>query len=232
MRDPLVVYMTDGAPRSEYFWHTYGSREKYAASRAAEAKAGLATVGVNHFHFLDHSNPIADQELFLNLDRAYASVAALIEREIPDAILTLAYEGGHPDHDACAFLASIAGREFALPVWEFPLYRRTNGEIQWQSFHAEPDGIAIQGTAEELARKRRMVEAHVSQHLTLAEFELAREIFRPMYAYDFSRVPHEGQLNYEAWQWPMKGSDVCEAFTQFLKKHKKSAGEQTWGTVA
>ena len=46
-------------------------------------------------------------------------------------------------------------------------------------------------------------------------FLAALERFRPQAAYDFSRPPHPGTLNYEAWQWPMSGADVCAAFRTF-----------------
>jgi hypothetical protein len=34
--------------------------------------------------------------------------------------------------------------------------------------------------------------------------------------YDYARPPHEGVLNYEAWQWPMTGKQVCAAFETYL----------------
>jgi hypothetical protein len=30
--------------------------------------------------------------------------------------------------------------------------------------------------------------------------------------YDYSRPPHRGKLNYEAWQWPVTGAGLCRAF--------------------
>jgi hypothetical protein len=40
---------------------------------------------------------------------------------------------------------------------------------------------------------------------------------RPQIAYDYSRPPHDGKLNYEAWQWTMTGEDVARAFVEFLR---------------
>ena len=42
MRDPCVVFATDGAPEDAYFWSRFGSRERYAAIREQEAQAALA----------------------------------------------------------------------------------------------------------------------------------------------------------------------------------------------
>src|SRR4051812_43592222 len=50
MQDPIVVYATDGAPRSKYFWSKYGSRERYAAHRLREAEEALESIGLQHFH--------------------------------------------------------------------------------------------------------------------------------------------------------------------------------------
>jgi len=220
MSDPIVVFATDGAPLSDYFWKVHGSRENYASLRAREARNALAAVGVFHLHLLSDEDPIMDQTRVLNLDRAYEALVSLIKKEMPEALLTLAYEGGHPDHDSCSFLMSVAAREFQLPVWEMPLYHLFGGKPARQAF-CEGIGIRIGATKEQLERKRKMVDEYPSQGLTLAEFPPENEYVRPMLAYDFSRPPHEGQLNYENWQWPMTGKQVCDAFQKFLDGRAK-----------
>src|SRR5215469_756365 len=47
MREPVVVFATDGAPEDDFFWRRFGSREAYAAVREQEARVALAAVGVN-----------------------------------------------------------------------------------------------------------------------------------------------------------------------------------------
>jgi LmbE family N-acetylglucosaminyl deacetylase len=230
MSDPVVIFATDGAPRSDYFWGRYGSREEYARLRAAEAQHALEAIGVAHFHFLCEDEPVADQELYTQLDRAYASLAETVESEMPDAILTLAYEGGHPDHDACCFLANLAARQFGLPVWEMPLYHRVGGQIERQEFVLPAREFAIEGSVQELEHKQRMIDAYASQAETLREFSPPLERFRPMLAYDFSRPPIAAELNYEAWQWPMSGDDLCRAFGQ-LQSHSV-VNTSPWGIAA
>jgi len=230
--DPLVIFATDGAPRSEFFWENYGSREDYALTRSVEADHALKTVGVRRFQFLLQDNPIVDQELYRNLDRAYDAIRLVLEEEMPDAILSMAYEGGHPDHDACCFLASVAAEQFDLPLWEMPLYHRRDGKIERQRFLDEA-GLEIDITREELVSKMNMFSAYDSQAEVLREFLPYVECFRPMKSYDFSRPPHEGQLNYEAWQWPMSGSDLCRAFARFAQSFQEShSKQQPWGTAA
>lgn len=230
--DPMVVFATDGAPRSDYFWKAYGSREEYARVRQQEAEHALTAVGITHVHRLFDDEPLADQELFLHLRSAFEELTGLIEAEMPDAILTHAYEGGHPDHDVCSFLASAAAQQFEIPVWEMPLYHRAGGEVRRQSFIEPERQIVIELSREELSRKRDMYAAYRSQASVLHDFNAPVERVRPMRKYDFARLPHAGVLNYEAWQWPIKGSDLCRVFSEFLQGKPDVARERKWGTVA
>jgi LmbE family N-acetylglucosaminyl deacetylase len=229
--DPIVVFATDGAPRSSFFWSAHASRESYGALRWSEAVRALRLAGRNHCHQLAEWNPIPDQELFLNLECAYESLSELIEDEHPQAVLTLAYEGGHPDHDCCSFLAAIAGRDFDLPVWEFPLYHRAEGVLSHQRFVAG-DGLRIQPNDTELMRKRQMFAAYGSQASILTDFREEIESVRPAFQYDFSQPPHAGVLNYEAWGWPMGGADLSRAFSSFICNASHPARKRRWESAA
>jgi N-acetylglucosamine malate deacetylase 2 len=224
MREPIVVYATDGGPHDEFFWRRYGSREKYVEIRRLEAQAACAAVGVPNENVLwladDTGRQFQDQHLFRNLPAAAEALRKLVRTHQPNMILTLAYEGGHPDHDSCNFLGRQIATEFNLPAWEAPLYfRRADDNVLLQEFHST-NGTEIEfiPTAEELRRKRAMCEAYVSQKGVVAIFENnLRETFRPMAQYDYSRPPHEGVLNYEAWQWPIKGQQVADKFQEYLQ---------------
>jgi N-acetylglucosamine malate deacetylase 2 len=220
---PIVVFLTDGAPRDEYFWGKYGSRLRYQRTREEEARNALGMIGVSEIEFLgaeplQDGEGIADQELHLHLAEAYERVANLVERHRPDAVLTLSYEGGHPDHDCCGMLAARLHEQFNLPAWEFPLYyRAAGGDFVRQQFvfAGEERECSIRGSSEEIANKRAMLQAYSSQHPFLFEFNPGTERFRPQDAYDYSRPPREGSLNYEAWGWRIRGLDVCAAYGNF-----------------
>jgi N-acetylglucosamine malate deacetylase 2 len=218
MNEPIVIFATDGAPRDSFFWSRFGSRDAYAAIRAGEARHALHAAGVEHYAFLSDDDVFPDQELFRSVDSAADRLLDWVRHFRAEAILTLAYEGGHPDHDSCSFLAACIGREFPLDVWEMPAYHRsTDGVIVRQEFlSVTDDAIALPLTPAELARKRTMCAAYESQRDVVAEFELDVERFRPQPAYDYTRPPHPGVLNYEAWKWPMTGSEVCAAFQRCL----------------
>jgi LmbE family N-acetylglucosaminyl deacetylase len=125
MRGAVVVIATDGAPRDEYFWGRFGSREAYAAVRRDEARRALRLAGVRELVLLaEEDSRLEDQRLFLNLAAAHERLQRLLQRVKPEVILTLAYEGGHPDHDSCSVLGARLGRQFGVPVWETPVYSR------------------------------------------------------------------------------------------------------------
>ncbi len=221
MREAHVLFCTDGAPLDPYFWNSHGSRESYSELRQREARAANSMVGVNDVEFLCSpcsGQMIIDQQLFQHLPEAVEAVRRTIERIRPQALLTLAYEGGHPDHDSVNFITSLMAREYALPAWEMPVYNLFHkGEREFQTFMPAPQPrVALTPTPEEIARKRRMLEAYVSQGHFLLKFDAVNESFRPLAQYDYTRPPHEGVLNYEAWQWSMTGQQVCAAFSAYL----------------
>jgi len=222
MREPLVVFATNGSPADPYFWQKHGSRETYAALRRQEALQSMQTAGVKDLVFLadmPHGETLVDQELFRNLHTAYALLAEIVSRRMNTAILTLAYEGGHPDHDSCSFLAAQLAKRFELPCWEGPLYHRNpDGSGRFQDFLGpREDVVDVRPTEEEQQRKREMCQAYPSQGDFLARFGVACEIVRPQIAYDYTRPPHEGKTNYEMWQWSMTAQEVSGAFAEFLR---------------
>ncbi len=230
IREPLVVFATNGSPLDAYFWKKYGSREAYAALRQKEALASMHAAGVKDVIFLADlpgGESLVDQELFRNLWPAFDLLADIMRRRMSTALLTLAYEGGHPDHDSCSFLAAQLAKLTRVPCWEAPLYHRNqDGSGTFQEFLA-PSGeeVDVHPTAEEEQRKREMCAAYSSQGDFLSRFKLAPEIVRPQLAYDYTRPPHAGNTNYEAWQWKMTAQEVSAAFSDFLRSSSaQSAG--------
>ena len=208
---PVVVFATDGAPADPYFWGKYGSPERLAGVRQAEAAQAMAEIGVDHFEILD----INDQRLFEHLSNALDRVIAIAVEHDCCSFVTHAYEGGHPDHDACSYLAFRAGAHLKLPVWEMPLYHRAHGAPERQRFISGDADVVLTPSQAEYDRKRRMAAAYVSQGEVIRAFPERKEIFRRQPRYEYSQPPHAGTLNYEAWQWPMTGHDVSRAFSEF-----------------
>ncbi|HET7872594.1 MAG TPA: PIG-L family deacetylase [Terriglobales bacterium] len=224
MSRPIVVFSTDGAPRDRHFWKDYGSRENYAAVRRREAREALSLTGAERVFLADHTpGGIADQELFQRLPDAITTFDQIVAEVRPDALLTLAYEGGHPDHDAACFMAFITGRRTGIPVWEAPLYhRRQDGASATQTFPTytgQERLYSVRGDA--LDKKIGMLAAYPSQELVLSAFRPEVEQFRPLADYDFTRPPLPWKLNYEHWQWPMTGEDVASEFRRYLSSYRE-----------
>ena len=218
IRDPLVVFATDGAPRDQKFWHGLGTRFEYVQERKNEALQVLQIAGVQDCEFLADYGPdvFVDQELFRRLREALDVLARIVQAARPKVLLTHAYEGGHPDHDACSFIGCVLGRQFGLQVWEMPLYYRLQEPKGIQQFLQEGKGeIVLEPTPAEREIKDLMVRSYVSQTEIFLEFPERTERFRPQLDYDYSRPPHEGLLNYEAWGWPISGKEVAAAFAEF-----------------
>jgi N-acetylglucosamine malate deacetylase 2 len=214
-REARVVFATNGAPPSDFFWHRYGSRQQYAAVRHAEALQSLGVIGITEATFLQDAAR-QDQELYRFLPSALEALE-LARHFKPDALVTPAYEGGHPDYDACSFLARSVGHSLSVSRGEMPLYHRSpNGTLVHQEFRTPLTGeILLYPTQLELRRRDEMLRKYVSQP-DASKFVSARlERFRPQPSYDYSRPPQPGALNYERWGWPMTGADLCAAFQSF-----------------
>lgn len=221
MKKAAVVFATDGAPRDSYFWKHYGSREHYAEVRRQEAQRALAIAGAQPVFLSDRiSGGIADQELFRRLPEAIQAFEQVVDMIAPNVLLTLAYEGGHPDHDACSFIGWWVGRHKKVPVWESPLYHRnSDGSDAVQTFpRLTGQEVHYIVDAQALQKKVEMFHTYRSQKLILDGFRPELEQFRPMADYDFSRRPMPWKLNYESWQWAMTGEEVAQAFASYLKE--------------
>lgn len=209
--DVTLVHVTDGAPRGgeDARRHGFPSPEDYATARRHELAAATGLAGMP-----------ADRLICLGVpDQGVASrVAETARRLVPlirdaEVVLTHAYEGGHPDHDATAFAVHAASRMIGQSsargpaIVDFPLYR-LGPEGGWlrQSFADERGAAVLRLTAAERDLKRRMIAAHATQRETLEGFGAADEWFRPAPSYDFTALPNEGALLYERYGWGLTGA--------------------------
>jgi LmbE family N-acetylglucosaminyl deacetylase len=127
------------------------------------------------------------------------------------AVITHPYEGGHPDHDATAFIVHKSVALLASPppvIVEMTSYHAApeGGMRVGQFLTDEPSGILVALSPEEQARKRAMLDCFATQHATLAPFGVEAEAFRPAPSYDFTQPPHSGLLHYERYDWGMTGA--------------------------
>jgi LmbE family N-acetylglucosaminyl deacetylase len=212
----LLVHVTDGAPRNglDSAAHGFSSVDDYRAARFGELDQALLAGGAAHLP--RQCLAVPDQEASLELVELSNVLACTIGEATPEAIFTHAYEGGHPDHDACAFAVHQA---VSLLVGPKPLI------VECALYHAGPFGMEIGTflphvatlsqidynlTPEEQERKRAMIAAYTSQRQTLAQFRLDTERFRIAPRYDFTRPPHAAPVHYDRYSWGTTSARFCE----------------------
>jgi LmbE family N-acetylglucosaminyl deacetylase len=218
LRNCAVVFLTDGAPRDPALRspRATGSRARYARTRHDEAVAALALAGVTPDRILFLGG--VDQEAIHETPILAERFASLLPQIQPDIIITHAYEGGHPDHDAAALVAALCRKMLqqekkTVPeVLEMTSYHLRDGQCVTGEFLPQDWGqgsgkeeITLQLSPEERDRKEQMLSAYASQQVVLAGFSLGPERLRPAPVYDFTIPPHPGKLWYESLGWPMTG---------------------------
>ena len=213
LRGATLVHVTDGAPRNmqDGRAHGFGTPDAYAAVRRRELETAVSLAGIGSEALLGFGVP--DQEAAFQFADIARRLAALFAKRGIAVVLTHAYEGGHPDHDAVAFAVHAArglleGRGQDLAIVEVPLYHASPSGWVTQRFIPDPEGpeLAVWLNEDQRGLKERMIAAHATQQGTLTAFGSDFERFRPAPAYDFTILPNGGDLLYERYDWGMTGA--------------------------
>jgi LmbE family N-acetylglucosaminyl deacetylase len=210
--DALLVHITDGAPRDgrDAMAHGFTSLADYATARRRELTAALEAGGAAHLRTVCLG--IVDQEAMHHLVSLTERLRDLLERESPHVVITHAYEGGHPDHDAATFAVHAACRLATEQpaLLDMALYHRRDGRLVSGEFlpaaaHAQDRGATIALSEDDRQRKQRMMDCFVTQRWLLVQLDTGVERFRTAPDYDFAAAPHPGELHYETLGWGITG---------------------------
>ena len=207
LRDVRVIHVSSGAPKRPdgKVDVDYGERRKIECARALS----LARIGRNHITEL--SWPQFDlSSRMVELTRL---LLAIFSETSPQIVLTHAYEGGHPDHDATAFGAHAAVRLLRKSglkpplLFEVATHPGDHGDFKIPEFLHLP---ALESTTlllDQRARslKRKMLDLCETERNTLKQTTLEAERFRQAPLYDFRLPPHFGTLHYEKLGWGLTG---------------------------
>jgi LmbE family N-acetylglucosaminyl deacetylase len=229
------VHVTDGAPRNEQDSrrHGFASLEEYRSARTKEFSEALESAGLHQpsYECLD----IPDQEASFQLLQLTRRLFHILNERRPDVIFTHPYEGGHPDHDACAFAVHHAVALLAALASQLPLI------IECTSYHAGPNGIETgrflphssngreilyQLSSEERQRKQSLLECFCTQKDVLSYFKVEEERFRIAPEYDFRKPPHTGQVFYDQYPWGM----TSQRFSEIAIEAENALKEEAMGT--
>ena len=213
LRQAVFIHVTDGAPRDlrDATAAGFATRLDYARARRRELTAALALAGIEPEQTRELG--CTDQEAALQLVDLSRRVATMLRELQPEVVITLPYEGGHPDHDATAFVVHAACRLLESQHMPPPAL------IEMTSYHNSATGIEVcdflpgsgcEATTLVLSEaerdfKQRLFDCFPTQQRTLSLFPIAIERFRPASRYRFTQPPHEGSLFYEHFPWGMTG---------------------------
>jgi len=226
--DVSVLHVTDGAPRDMQDAKAAGFdvRSEYARTRKEECLAALALANVPQDRVVDLE--ITDQRASTCLAELTRKITTFLQQSEADIVVTHAYEGGHPDHDATAFATHAAVRllkrsGFKAPVlFEMGLHPSEDFKAKVPEFlpgtELETTTLLLDERAREL--KRRMFACFETQRESLQASPIGPEKFRQPLAYDFSFPPQDGKLHYEKFAWaPTSGewqSLACAALADLF----------------
>lgn len=219
LKGVLLVVVTDGAPRNLYDarGHGFADAEDYAAARAKELSNACLSAALHRVIQFD----VPDQEAAFNLDLISSRLFQIFREQRIGVVLTLAYEGGHPDHDATAFAVHHAAQatRHNVGILEMPLYRaRAGGELR-QSFvpYAGRQPIVCTLNSDERAFKRRLIALYATQRNVLAGFSIDREQFRAAPHYNFAKPPNGGRVLYDRHEWGIRSDEWLQQACASLK---------------
>jgi LmbE family N-acetylglucosaminyl deacetylase len=201
LRGLRLLVVTDGAPAdlAEARKAGFSSRRDYAEARGVELvkAAAIGGVGADRIECLG----LVDQTAALSLVPLALRIASRLGAI--RIVMTHAFEGGHPDHDATAFAVHAAVRmntAAAPDIVEMPFYYASAEGWVRQRF-VSGDGVTVTLDERERALKRQMMACHGSQSSTLACFADDAEHFRATPDYDFARLPSGVPALYGRYAW-------------------------------
>jgi LmbE family N-acetylglucosaminyl deacetylase len=183
-REIRILHVTNSVPQNPEFYRKRGYEDpaEYGRIRRAEMLEAVGLLGVKPEQC--EVMAIADGDAANHVEE----IARRVRELDPELVATHAYEGGHPDHDACA--AACQWTDVG-ERWEAPYY------------HAKGVGRFLENRGDEVEErvdpevKRRLFGCFPSQGEVLGRFALDVERVRRAGVYDFGRPPHEGRLYYE-----------------------------------
>lgn len=205
----MLAKMARDGSRVHMIWITDGAFSVPAEVRRRESLAALEIVGLGGdraFDFWDYP----DGHALLFAGEIVGRLTSVMLEIGPPRVFTVAYEGGHPDHDLAHFAAVKAAKELceAPLVFEAPLYNSHGcrlgrfGELigaETPTMYTELD------FRDRLAKTRAMLE--YSSQLWIAILPALalggtramrrREPYRQVPERDYLKPPHPGKLLYE-----------------------------------
>jgi LmbE family N-acetylglucosaminyl deacetylase len=241
-----IVHVTDGVPNDSNYasWAGFATREDYAKARKQEVIKAHEMIGIPDQCLL--SLGFLDQQLSRELVPLTRALLDLIVDKCPDIIITHAYEGGHPDHDAVCFASQNAlklmerGKRPLPKLMEMTGYfSRYRQRVVNDFVRAEHTVLTLALSPEESSLKRKLYDCFDSQRVLLNTFPVEYERFRVAPLYDFRKMPDAPEILYEQYglntsaeEWiQLTGKALEDLNSHQLIHHNWKANSPTIGEV-
>jgi len=235
LNDVTIVHASNGAPRAAKILEKseFLTPKDYGEARIKACACALAIAKIPAERIIEFGYMALDlPHRLMSLTR---SVMAFLLNSSSEIVLTNAYDGGHPDHDATAFATHTAidliKRSGLKPpvIFEFGLYPDADSRTRVLDFlpgsGKETTIVVLDGKARKL--KLQMFDCLSTQGGPLNASPFESEKFRRAPSYDFRRLPGCGAPHYESFDWGFSGDDwqdlACAALDQLFPKAEQSS---------
>jgi LmbE family N-acetylglucosaminyl deacetylase len=205
-----LVHVTNGTPNLASATRAgFSDTASYSAARFKELEHALVLL---------EAHPAQKSALgFVDGDttRSLVRLVEVLTTELlgKSAVISHAYEGGHPDHDSCAFAVQMACERLRASGATPPIrveyagyhsYRgRQRSGVLWAGERTSTAVVRLD--PEERRRKLLAFQAFESQSWLGSVFRLDREMYRAAPVYDFTQPPAPGAFLYNKFGWEIKG---------------------------
>jgi LmbE family N-acetylglucosaminyl deacetylase len=200
----VLLHVTDSAPADGIDARAvgFGTAAAYSAARRQETATALNCLPTPFSAMLALDVP--DRSVTEQLYDVILALRRLVIAVRPAVIVTHAYEGGHPDHDAIAFAVSLLRRMPDVPeagIVDFAAYHEgPSNELVTNRFDDWPAHLLW--LSPEMQRLKRLMFACIrTQARVLAAFDCRYESLRPAPRADFSKAPAGGAVWFERLGW-------------------------------
>ena len=220
LQDVRVIHVSNGTPKQPR-----GEVDvPYGERRKRDCALALAVAGITEDRIIDLD--WCQFEVSTRMVELSRQLLVLFRKTSPQIVLTHAYEGGHPDHDATAFCTHAAVRLLRRsglkpPVlFEIATYPAAHGDIKIPEFLHTP---SLESTTLVLDRQAQQLKKHMldfcntERHILEPKW-LSAERFREAPLYDFRLPPYFGTLHYEKFGWGLSGKQWRWYAREGLKK--------------
>jgi LmbE family N-acetylglucosaminyl deacetylase len=216
-----LVHVTNGAPNLASATRAgFADTASYSAARFKELERALVLLEAHPLQ--KRALGFVDGDTVRSLVGLVDALTTELGAKLP--IITHAYEGGHPDHDSCAFAVQMACERLRASGANPPIrieyagyhsYRgRQRSGVLWAGERTSTAVVRLD--AEERRRKLLAFQAFESQSWLGSVFRLDREMYRAAPVYDFTLPPAPGAFLYNKFGWEMKGRIWLEGAREAL----------------